>query len=153
MEVNKQEIYNEKINNTNIKCTKCKKKNKKDKLQNGKNVKKLIIVATIFVLLAFASVSVYFYLSSKNVKNEVAQTNEKNENVSQVEIITDYINIRASNTIQSDVIGKVYKGEIYTILYEDKDTSYHWLKIKTSNNILGFISGKEEYVKYYLVGK
>lgn len=153
MEVNKQEIYNEKINNTNIKCTKCKKKNKKDKLQNGKNVKKLIIVATIFVLLAFASVSVYFYLSSKNVKNEVAQTNEKNENVSQVEIITDYINIRASNTIQSDVIGKVYKGEIYTILYEDKDTSYHWLKIKTSNNILGFISGKEEYVKYYLVEK
>lgn len=80
MEVNKQEIYNEKINNTNIKCTKCKKKNKKDKLQNGKNVKKLIIVATIFVLLAFASVIVYFYFSSKNVKNEVAQTNEKKEN-------------------------------------------------------------------------
>ena len=79
--------------------------------------------------------------------NSYPQTNKRNENVAQVEIVTDYINIRRYEAVDSEIIGKVYKGEIYTILSENKESEYNWLEIKTSNGINGYISGIDTYVK------
>lgn len=79
--------------------------------------------------------------------NSYPQTNKRNENVAQVEIVTDYINIRRYEAVDSEIIGKVYKGEIYTIINENKESEHNWLEIKTSNGINGYISGIDTYVK------
>ena len=79
--------------------------------------------------------------------NSYPQTNKRNENVAQVEIVTDYINIRRYEAVDSEIIGKVYKGEIYTILSENKESEHKWLEIETSNGIRGYISGIDSYIK------
>ena len=80
-------------------------------------------------------------------KIETRQTNTRDENVGQIEVMTEYINIREKKDVSSNVLGKVYKGEIYTIISEDVESSYHWFEIETTNGIKGFISGKDDYVK------
>ncbi len=68
------------------------------------------------------------------------QTNDRNPEVKQLIVTTEYINIRASSYASSVNLGRVYKDEIYTIL--DK-AGYQeiWYKIKTSNGIEGWIAG------------
>lgn len=86
-------------------------------------------------------------ITSCSGSKNIPQTNERDSSQKQVEIINDYINIRSQATTSSEVIGKVQKGEIYTVLETDK----FWLKIQTSNNITGWIiSAYEEkpYVSY-----
>lgn len=83
----------------------------------------------------------------KKVETKTLQTNTRDENVGQIEVMTEYINIREKKDVSSNVLGKVYKGEIYTIISEDVESSYHWFEIETTNGIKGFISGKDDYVK------
>ncbi|MEG2251270.1 MAG: SH3 domain-containing protein, partial [Bacilli bacterium] len=40
------------------------------------------------------------------------------------------------------ILGKVYNKEIYDILEIIKKDDYTWYKIKTGNNILGYIANK-----------
>lgn len=96
------------------------------------------------LLLSFLLLSIVGITGCNNIKN---QSNDRNENVSQIEIINDYINIRKEKSIDSDVIGKVYKGEIYTIISLD-DSANKWIEIETSNKIHGYIAGIDNYVKY-----
>ena len=100
----------------------------------------MIILSVILFIGVISAIS--FFL-----KNNVEQTNLRDETKNQVEIITDYINIRESQDVSSDILGKVYRGEIYTILSENIDSKYKWLEIETSNGIKGNISGVEDYVK------
>ena len=87
-----------------------------------------------------------YILKSKLLQN-VKQSNERQSSLNQIEVITEYINIRKSKNVSSPILGKVYKGEIYTVISEDKKSIYNWYEIETSNGIKGFISGKDEYVK------
>ena len=78
---------------------------------------------------------------------EKPQTNDRDTSQKQVEILNEYINIRTEATTKSETLGKVYKGEIYTVLETDK----FWLKIQTTNNITGWIISTYDdaiYVKY-----
>ncbi len=100
-------------------------------------LKKVMLLS--FLLLLFVSIT-----GCNNLNN---QSNYRNENISQIEIINDYINIRKEKSTNSEVIGKVYKGEIYTIISSD-DSSNKWIEIETSNKIHGYISGVNNYVKY-----
>lgn len=76
------------------------------------------------------------------------RSNQRNSSIPQIEIITDYINIRYDKNVNSDIIGKVYYGEVYDIISEDKESIYNWYEIETSNGIRGFIAGKMDDDKY-----
>lgn len=102
-------------------------------------LKKMLIIS---VLLLFV-----FSLTGCGNNNSKNQSNKRNENVSQVEIINEYINIRKEKDTDSDIIGKVYKGEIYTVISLDNSVN-KWIEIETSNKIHGYISGVDYYVKY-----
>ena len=104
----------------------------------------LIVVLLIAVMLGIVVGS-----QNKEPKKEetIVQSNEKNNSVDQIEIITEYINIRKSKDITSEILGKVKKGEIYTILENNETSQYKWIKIKTKNGIEGYVSGQEGYVK------
>lgn len=82
-----------------------------------------------------------YYDSDTNIGNE------RDSSIAQIEIITEYINIRSNKSVNSTIVGQVHYGEIYTIISEDVESSYHWFEIETTNGIKGFISGKDDYVK------
>ena len=137
-----------KISDTSKRCIHCGAKIKKEKIKKeknkevSKNKKKLILIILGIILIIGTIITIYFLLN-----NNVEQTNLRDDTKSQVEIITDYINIRENPNVSSDVLGKVYQGEIYTILSENNDSEYKWIEIETSNGIRGYISGVEDYVK------
>ena len=68
------------------------------------------------------------------------QTNDINNTVYQFEVTNNAINIRESATIDSKKLGVVNKGEIYTIQDFSFDDNYLWYKIKTKNDIEGYIA-------------
>lgn len=114
--------------------------------------KKKIILIIILLVITLVLTGI---LISKNNTNEdskkVVQTNERDETKEQVEITNDYINIRKENDSQSEAIGKVYKGEIYTVLEKLEDDYYVWCKIETTDGINGYIAVKyleESYVNF-----
>ena len=111
-------------------------------------MKKSKILLIIFLLIA-VMLGIVVGSQNKEPKKEeaIVQSNEKNNSVDQIEIITEYINIRKSKDITSEILGKVKKGEIYTILESNETSQYKWIKIKTKNGIEGYVSGQEGYVK------
>ena len=127
-----------------IKKDKIKKdKIKKDKNNKVKKSKKKLILIILSVIFIIGIIITLFFLFREN---EV-QTNLRDDTKQQVEIITEYINIRESQDVSSDILGKVHKGEIYDVLSENTDSKYNWIEIETSNGIRGYISGIEDYVK------
>ena len=117
--------------------------------------KKIILIVILFVIaLVLGGLLVNKKLNSNN-KEEIVQSNARDENLEQLEVTNDTINIRMDADTKSEKVGKVSKGEIYTILETKEDNYYTWYKIKTSNDIEGFIAGKykpeegqeEEYIK------
>lgn len=117
--------------------------------------KKIILIVILLVIaLVLGGLLVNKKLNSNN-KEEIVQSNARDENLEQLEVTNDTINIRMDADTKSEKVGKVFKGEIYTILETKEDNYYTWYKIKTSNDIEGFIAGKykpeegqeEEYIK------
>ena len=136
------------ISDTSKKCIHCGVKIKKDKpkkeesKKSSKNKKKIILILLGATLIIGAIITISFL-----AKNNVEQTNLRDETKNQIEIITEYINIREKPNIKSDILGKVHQGEIYDALSENTDSKYKWIEIETSNGIRGYISGIDDYVK------
>lgn len=108
-----------------------------------KNWGKIILICALII--GF----IYLIFTPHNGKNiTLSYGNIRDESVPQIEIITDYINIRESKNTNSTILGEVKRGDIYTILSEEEDTYYNWYEIETSNNIRGFIAGKSNGVDY-----
>ena len=86
-----------------------------------------------------------------NNEELVIQTNERDQTKEQIEIKNEYINIRSDYDSSSELLGKVYKDEIYTVLEKQEDEYYTWCKIETTNGIVGYIAVKyqeENYVEF-----
>jgi len=97
----------------------------------------LLIISIILFLLNYLG----------NDEEEVIQTNDRDNSVLQVVVLNDFINIRSDKSKDSSLLGKVYEGEIYTVI--EKINDGEWYLIETSNNIRGYVAGKygeEDYV-------
>jgi len=112
-----------------------------------KKNKIILIIILLVITLILSGVLIY-----KNIKNDkedkIIQSNQRDETKEQVEITNDYINIRKEASSESDVLGKVYKEEIYTVLEKQDDEYYNWVLIETNNNIKGYIAIKYEENTY-----
>lgn len=93
----------------------------------------------VFIVLVVVIVLTIVITSSKTETNI---GNDRDYSIPQIEIVTDYINIRSSKDSSADILGQVHYGEIYTIISEDEESSYNWYEIETENGIKGFIAGK-----------
>ena len=123
----------------------------------------LIIISTIILIGSLVFIlnnkdKIARYLSADKSTNEetrVSQTNERNELFNQLIVTNDFVNIRSSNSVNSDILGKVYKDEIYTILDIQEDDKYYWYQIETSDNIKGYIASEKNspYVALMLVNE
>lgn len=113
--------------------------------------KKIILIIILLVITLGLSGLLIMKNGNTNNNNEeekVIQSNERNENVEQIKITNDTINIRLENDSQSDILGKVYKDEIYTVLETKEDEYYVWCLIETNNNIKGYVAVKYEEENY-----
>lgn len=111
--------------------------------------KKKLILIIILSLITLGLTGILIYKNADN-KNEdvIVQTNERDETKEQIEITNEYINIREENNSEANILGKVYKGEIYTILEKSEDEYYTWCLIETNNGIKGYVAIKYEEESY-----
>lgn len=107
---------------------------------------KLVIIITCIVATTIIGGIITFSVIKSN-NNVSIQSNERNKDKIQIEIVANSVKIRQSKEPNSQVIGNVYKNEIYSVISEDKESQYKWLEIETSNGIKGYIVGIEAYVK------
>ena len=80
--------------------------------------------------------------------NKNKQSNPIDKSKTQIEVKVKRINIRKEPSVDSEDIGDVYEGEIYTVISHVDKGKYYWYHIKTSTGIDGYIasSKKDEYV-------
>ena len=69
-----------------------------------------------------------FYNANVELKS---QSNERNTNVQQLEVKNDFINIRKKPGSNELLVGKVYKGDVFTILGSNESSRGTWYKITT----------------------
>jgi len=138
-------ILSIKLKNKDKECPNCGTINKKRKTCEKCNNKlkytfpTILLITAIIFSITFAGISIF--TGMKIYKNNATQTNIRNENVEQLKVLTEYINIRESKSVSSNIIGQVKHGEIYTILSSEPESEYKWYEIETSNRIHGFIAG------------
>jgi len=110
-----------------------------------KKKKIILIIILLVITLILSGILVYRNIDKEEI---IVQTNKRDETVEQVEITNDYINIRKENDSEAELLGKVYKGEIYTVLEQVEDEYYTWVLIETNNDIKGYIAVKYEEESY-----
>lgn len=111
--------------------------------------KKKIILIIILLIITLVLSGLLVYKNRDNKENEkIVQTNKRDEYVTQIEITNEYINIRKENNSEAELLGKVYKGEIYTVLETKEDEYYNWCLIETSDGKKGYIAVKYEEESY-----
>ena len=99
-----------------------------------------LVVAAIILLIAFL-----FWPNG----TKYTQSNKTDRTKTQIKILLKRINIRKDADIESEDIGDVYRGEIYTVLSHIDHKDFYWYHIKTENGIEGYIGSdpNDEYVK------
>lgn len=108
------------------------------------------VIKPIYLIIVILSLVSAFILNFKAI---ASQGNLKDPTVKQIKINTEYINIRQKYGVGNKEIGKVFKGELYTVLSEKEYYGTTWYEIKTDKGIVGYISGgkNNEYVIIYNV--
>lgn len=111
-----------------------------------KNNKSEAIFSSLIVLAMICIIAFLFWPNSNARKG---QSNDIDESKLQIKIIVKRINIRENASTDSKDIGDVYYDEIYTVLDSVTTDEYYWYKIKTNNDIEGYIASdvNSEYVK------
>lgn len=76
------------------------------------------------------------------------QSNKRDESVNQIKVTTQYINLRKKSSLQGKIVGRVYRGEVFTVLEEVETSKYIWYKIRTANGETGYVASGDNYIEY-----
>lgn len=108
-------------------------------------MKKNIVLITMMLLLLTGC----NLLNNNAVEDgKIIGTSNESSNKLQIKIITDYINIRKEQSVESEILGIVKKGSIFDVIDYKKTEELLWVHIKTDNNIEGYIASFDDE-KYY----
>lgn len=123
-----------------------KKNNKKEILSKERLITKPGLFITIIILIIESiSLSIILLKNDNDIyKETIIQANSD----FQIKIINDYINIRSSANVESNVLGSVNKGDIYNVLDITNTETHIWYKINYKGQ-KGYIASprKEPYIK------
>lgn len=137
--------------------------------EKPKKSKKGIIIASLILLTFFSLLTVGFFnrqtifaiifdqdieieAPSKETskveeqKKEISKSNSLDKTKKQLKVINDYINIRSEANADSELLGEVESGEIYTVLSTVEAEYYYWYEIETNTSIKGFIASPRQDV-------
>ena len=113
----------------------------------NKNSKGTIIVSSVMsVLLILVALLSW---PNEHKESNITQSNNIDDSKIQIKVTAKRVNIRKEATIDSDDIGDVYAGEVYTVYEDVTGNDYYWYKIKTNTGIEGYIGSEKnnEYVE------
>lgn len=110
-----------------------------------KKKKIILIIILSIITLGLTGLLVYRNMDKEEV---IVQSNDRDETVEQFKVTNEYINIRKENNTESDVLGKVYRDEIYTVLEKEEDEYYVWYLIETNTEIKGYVAVQYEEESY-----
>jgi len=80
------------------------------------------------------------YIEKEEEIEIIGNDNGKNPYSNQIKILVNQINIREQTDTASKDIGDVYFDEYYNVLDIIDSITYTWYKIKTNNNIIGYVA-------------
>jgi len=110
--------------------------------------RKKIILIVILSIITIGLTGLLIYRNIDKEKEIIVQSNERDEYKEQFKVTNEYINIRTEADTKTEILGKVYKDEIYTILDTVEDEYYIWYLIKTNNDIEGYVAVQYEEESY-----
>lgn len=110
-----------------------------------KKKKIILIIILSIITLGLTGLLVYRNMDKEEV---IVQSNDRDETLEQFKVTNEYINIRKENNTESDILGKVYKDEIYTVLEKQEDEYYVWYLIETNTEIKGYVAVQYEEESY-----
>lgn len=90
------------------------------------------------------------YAIGEVITTYLTNDNKENKNNNQIKILVKQINIREKPDETSKDLGDVYYNEFYNVLDIITKEKYTWYKIKTNNNVTGYVANKVEdnWVEY-----
>ena len=103
------------------------------------------IVLIIITLLLLTGCNI---INNDMEDGKLVGTSNDISNKLQIKIITEYINIRKEQSVESEILGIVKKNSIFDVIDYKKINDYLWVHIKTNNNIDGYVASFEDE-KYY----
>ena len=110
-----------------------------------KKKKIILIIILSIITICLTGLLVYRNMDKEEV---IVQSNDRDETLEQFKVTNEYINIRKENNTESDVLGKVYRDEIYTVLEKEEDEYYVWYLIETNTKIKGYVAVQYEEESY-----
>lgn len=110
-----------------------------------KKKKIILIIILSIITICLTGLLVYRNMDKEEV---IVQSNDRDETLEQFKVTNEYINIRKENNTESDILGKVYKDEIYTVLEKQEDEYYVWYLIETNTEIKGYVAVQYEEESY-----
>lgn len=97
------------------------------------------------------------YVKLLSTDEAEGQSNERDESKNQIEISASHLSIYDSMSEQRNVLGKVYKDEIYTVQDVSVSDGKVWYKIKTELDLEGYVYRElietGSNIKEYTLGK
>lgn len=124
------------------------KNEKLEKIYSKKRLNKVnvIIYSLIFIIVGVGTLVMF------NINNKSYETYEQKNphGLNQLKVKNDFINVREKPTLNSDIVGKIYEGDIYNIIdtIDEHDESYIWYKIEYKDEYAYIASErKKPYIK------
>ena len=101
---------------------------KLNKLYDKKTISlTLKIISIITIFLSIISFLLIIYFNNKEMTYFI-QANPDDYN--QIKVINDFINVRSAPNLNSTLLGKVGKNDIYNVIDKIGDENYYWYKIE-----------------------
>lgn len=133
-------------------------KEKKEKIEKrNKSLEKLylkkrfslsnIIIVTTTLLVSFFSL---LFIYNKNFEKVPPYEQRNPKDLTQFKVTIDYIAVREEPTANSELVGRIFRGDIYNIkeVIDEKNSDYIWYKIEYENNTAYVGSDKDNpYIK------
>ena len=106
-------------------------------------MKKFLIIITILVIIA-GGIGGYFYFKDVRSKAKI----EEIKKGWYVEVLADYVNIRAKGSGDAKILGEAKKGDIYAVSDVDVSGNSYWYQINYNGTpAFIFSSNKYNYLK------
>lgn len=122
------------------------KNNKIEQKHNNKKMKLIVLIISLITFLIGIITTIVIY----NINDNITLTyKEKEKNgIDQLKVTRDFINVREKPSTKSEIVGKVYKGDIFNIIEIYEKEEYIWYRIKYNGEECFVASSIEEpYVK------
>lgn len=103
-----------------------------------KENKKLCVLLIVTLVLVAGNIT----LSVMPYKDK--ESNPRDESVTQVKVLTEYLNVREEPDITSFKKGIVYQGQIFTVLSFENSRKFYWFEIETESGLHGYIATQKD---------